>query len=117
MAEPDRLRGLVDAGIALSSELSLDDLLKKLAETAASLTGGHYAALGVIDETGNGLERFVHTGIDAETVGRIGELPRGRGILGALITDARSLRLNAEGDQRAKDRIPGRDRPTARRLL
>ena len=60
MAEPDRLRGLVDAGIALSSELSLDDLLKKLVETAASLTGARYAALGVIDETGTGLERFVH---------------------------------------------------------
>jgi signal transduction histidine kinase len=98
MAEPDRLRGLVDAGIALSSELSLDDLLKKLAETAASLTGARYAALGVIDETGTGLERFVHTGIDSETVDRIGELPRGHGILGALITDARSLRLNAITD-------------------
>ena len=98
MHEPDRLRGLVDAGIALSSELSLDDLLKKLAETAASLTGARYAALGVIDESGTGLERFVHTGIDAETVDAIGELPRGNGILGALITDARSLRLTAITD-------------------
>jgi len=98
MPEPDRLRGLVDAGIALSSELSLDDLLKKLAETAASLTGARYAALGVIDESGTGLERFVHTGIDAETVDAIGELPRGNGILGALITDARSLRLTAITD-------------------
>jgi signal transduction histidine kinase len=98
MPETDRLRGLVDAGIALSSELSLDDLLQKLAETAAGLTGARYAALGVIDETGTGLERFLHTGIDAETVARIGELPRGRGILGALITDARSLRLNAITD-------------------
>jgi signal transduction histidine kinase len=98
MPEPDRLRGLVDAGIALSSELSLDDLLKKLAETAAGLTGARYAALGVIDESGTGLERFVHTGIDAETVDAIGELPRGNGILGALITDARSLRLTAITD-------------------
>jgi two-component system, NarL family, sensor histidine kinase DevS len=98
MPEPDRLRGLVDAGIALSSELSLDDLLKMLAETAVGLTGARYAALGVIDETGTGLERFLHTGIDAETVDRIGELPRGHGILGALITDARSLRLKAITD-------------------
>jgi len=98
MPESDRLRGLVDAGIALSSELSLDDLLQKLAETAASLTGARYAALGVIDETGTELERFLHTGIDAETVDRIGELPRGRGILGALITDARPFRLNAITD-------------------
>ena len=98
MPEPDRLRGLVDAGIALSSELSLDDLLKKLAETAAGLTGARYAALGVIDDTGTGLERFVHTGIDTETVDAIGDLPRGHGILGALITDARSLRLKTITD-------------------
>ncbi|MGH3070709.1 MAG: GAF domain-containing sensor histidine kinase [Gaiellaceae bacterium] len=98
MPDTDRLRGLVDAGIALSSELSLDDLLQKLVETAAALTGARYAALGVINETGTGLERFLHTGIDAETVATIGDLPRGRGILGALITDARSLRLEAIAD-------------------
>ena len=98
MRQTDRLRGLVDAGIALSSELSLDDLLQKLAETAAALTGARYAALGVIDQSGTGLERFVHTGIDPETVAKIGDLPRGRGILGALITDARSLRLESISD-------------------
>ena len=98
----DRLKGLVNAGIALSSELSLDDLLQKLAETAAGLTGAQYAALGVINEKGTGLERFLHTGIDAESVTRIGQLPRGRGILGALITDARSLRLESiSGDPRS----------------
>ena len=98
MPETDRLRGLVAAGIALSSELSLDDLLQKLVETAAALTGARYAALGVINETGTGLERFLHTGIDPEKVAKIGELPRGRGILGALITDARSLRLESIAD-------------------
>ncbi len=98
MPEANRLRGLVAAGIALSSELSLDDLLRKLAETAADLTGARYAALGVIDPSGTGLERFVHTGIDAETVAKIGEFPRGRGILGALIADARPLRLEAITD-------------------
>ncbi|MEO8291016.1 MAG: GAF domain-containing protein [Gaiellaceae bacterium] len=98
MPETDRLRGLVAAGIALSSELSLDDLLQKLVETAAALTGARYAALGVIDQSGTALERFVHTGVDAETVAKIGDLPRGRGILGALITDARSLRLESIAD-------------------
>ena len=97
-AEADRLRGLVEAGIALSSELSLDDLLQKLAETAAALTGARYAALGVIDQSGTALERFLHTGVDAETAARIGSLPRGRGILGALITDARPLRLESIAD-------------------
>jgi len=94
----DRLRVLVDAGIALSSELSLDALLQQLVETAAQLTGAKYAALGVIDQAGTGLERFLATGIDAETHAAIGDLPRGRGILGALIRDAAPLRLHDLGD-------------------
>jgi len=89
---------LVDAGIALSSELSLDALLQQLVETAAQLTGARYAALGVIDQTGTGLERFLTTGIDAETHAAIGELPKGRGILGVLIREATPLRLEALGD-------------------
>ena len=94
----DRLRVLVDAGIALSSELSLDALLQQLVETAAQLTGAQYAALGVIDRTGQGLERFLTTGIDPETHAAIGDLPRGRGILGVLIRDAEPLRLHELGD-------------------
>jgi signal transduction histidine kinase len=90
----DRLRVLVDAGIALSSELSLDALLQRIVETAAELTGARYAALGVIDKTGQALERFLTTGIDAETHAAIGDLPRGRGILGVLIRDAQPLRLH-----------------------
>jgi signal transduction histidine kinase len=94
----DRLRVLVDAGIALSSELSLDALLQQLVETAAQLTGAQYAALGVIDHTGTGLERFLTTGIDAETHAAIGDLPKGRGILGVLIREARPLRLGNLAD-------------------
>jgi signal transduction histidine kinase len=89
----DRLRVLVDTGIALSSELSLDALLQQLVEKAALLTGARYAALGVIDQTGTALERFLTTGIDAETHAAIGDLPKGRGILGVLIRDAAPLRL------------------------
>jgi signal transduction histidine kinase len=89
---------LVDAGIALSSELSLDALLQRLVETAAELTGARYAALGVIDKAGQGLERFLTTGIDAETHAAIGDLPRGRGLLGVLIRDAQTLRLHDIAD-------------------
>ena len=89
----DRLRALVDAGIALSSELSLDALLQQLVETAAQLTDARYSALGVIDQSGVGLERFLTHGIDAKTHAAIGDLPRGRGILGVLIRDAKPLRL------------------------
>jgi signal transduction histidine kinase len=94
----DRLRALIDAGTAFNAELSLDALLLKLAETAAELTDARYAALGVIDASGRGLERFVHTGLSEEQARAIGHLPRGHGILGALITDARSLRLEAITD-------------------
>jgi signal transduction histidine kinase len=89
----DRLRLLLDAGIALNSELSLDALLQRLVETAATLTGARFAALGVIDRSGRTLERFLTTGIDAETHAAIGELPRGRGILGVLIREAQPLML------------------------
>ncbi|MGH3264404.1 MAG: histidine kinase, partial [Trebonia sp.] len=78
----DRLRALVRAGIALSSERSLDVLLTRLVETATELTGARYAALGVIDRSGEQLERFITTGIDETQIKEIGDLPRGRGILG-----------------------------------
>jgi two-component system, NarL family, sensor histidine kinase DevS len=93
-AAQERLRALVESGIALSSELSLDAVLQKLVETAASLTGAKYAALGVIDASGTRLERFLTTGVDAETQAAIGDLPTGRGILGVLIRDASPLRLH-----------------------
>jgi signal transduction histidine kinase len=93
-----RLRVLVNAGIALSSELSLDALLQRIVETAAEITGAHYAALGVIDRTGQALERFLTTGIDADTHAAIGDLPHGRGILGVLIRDAQPLRLHEIAD-------------------
>ncbi len=80
----DRMRALLDAGIAISSQLSLDSLLQKLTETAAELTEARYAALGVIDPSGRELERFLTHGIDPETHTAIGDLPRGRGILGVL---------------------------------
>jgi signal transduction histidine kinase len=95
MEERERsFRGLVEAGIALSSELTLDGLLQRLVETAAELTGARYAALGVIDASGQELERFLTHGIGPETHAAIGDPPRGRGILGVLIRDARPLRLH-----------------------
>jgi signal transduction histidine kinase len=91
--EQDRLRAVVDAAIAVTSELSIDAVLQRIVEAAARLTGARYAALGVIDQRGTGLENFVTTGLDEETIRRIGDVPRGRGILGVLIRDAKPLRL------------------------
>jgi len=89
-----RLRALVDAGMALTAELSLDAVLQRLVETAAELTGARYAALGVIDAAGGRLERFLTHGVEPEVEAAIGERPLGRGILGVLVRDATPLRLH-----------------------
>jgi signal transduction histidine kinase len=96
--ERDLLHALVGAGIALGAARSLDELLLRLVETAAELTGARYAALGVIDREGVALERFVTTGLDPEQHRAIGDLPHGRGILGVLIHDAETLRLHDLSD-------------------
>src|SRR5918995_4405045 len=92
--ESDRLRTLVETGIAINSELSLDGVLERIVEAAADVTGAQYAALGVIDRAGTGLERFVTYGVSPEIQAEIGDPPHGRGILGVLIQDARPLRLH-----------------------
>jgi signal transduction histidine kinase len=90
----DRLRVLVETGIAINSELSLDGVLERIVEAAARVTDAHYAALGVIDRSGTGLERFVTHGMTDEVEKQIGDLPHGGGILGVLIRDAHNLRLH-----------------------
>ncbi|HXY17069.1 MAG TPA: GAF domain-containing protein [Gaiellaceae bacterium] len=89
-----RQRALIDAGIALSSELELDAVLARLTEAAAELTGARYSALGVLNSSRTELERFFAHGIDEAGRAAIGDLPRGRGILGVLVADARPLRLH-----------------------
>jgi signal transduction histidine kinase len=115
-AETDRLRTLVETGIAISSELSLDAVLERITAAAAGVTGAEYAALGVIDRAGTALERFVTHGIDAETQAAIGELPRGHGILGLLIRDARPLRLHDLGENSESVGFPP-DHPPMRTFL
>ena len=106
-----RLRALLEASMAIASDLSLDSLLQRLVTTAAELTGARYAALGVIDPSGLQLERFVTTGIDDATHRAIGELPRGRGILGALIQEATPLRLHDLAEDPASVGFPANHPP------
>ena len=106
--ETNRLRALVETGIAINSELSLDGVLERIVEAAARVTAARYAALGVIDPAGSGLERFVTYGIEPEVQTQIGDPPHGRGILGVLIHDARPLRLHdLTGDPRSVGFPPG----------
>jgi len=89
-----RLRALFEAGMALTSELSLDAVLERLLEAAAALTGARYAAIGVVEPGGTTLERFVTHGVEPKVELGIGERPQGRGILGLLVREARAIRLH-----------------------
>jgi signal transduction histidine kinase len=92
------LRRLVDTGQALVAHLDVDLILDELLGTAAELTGAGYAAIGVLDREGTGLERFLTLGIDADGREAIGDPPRGRGVLGILIDDPRPLRIDDVGE-------------------
>ena len=84
--------GLVEAGLALASELDLDALLQRIADLAREVVGARYGAVGVVGEDGL-LLRFVYSGIDQETADGIGDLPHGRGLLGVLLEGGRPMRM------------------------
>jgi two-component system sensor histidine kinase DevS len=88
----ERARRLVEAGLVLSSELSLPAVLQRIVELAADLTGARYGALGVLGRDGR-ITEFITTGVTPEQRAAIGHIPVGRGILGVLIEEARPLRL------------------------
>jgi signal transduction histidine kinase len=87
------LKRLLEVGRALVTNLDVESVLRQVLETGRELTEARYAALGILDERGQELERFLYIGIDEETRRLIGPLPRGRGVLGELIRDPRPLRL------------------------
>ena len=93
-----RLLRLLDVGQALVAELDIERLLYQVLAVARELTGARYAALGVLDDRRERLERFLTVGIDDATHAAIGELPRGNGILGVLISEPHPLRLHDVGE-------------------
>ena len=86
-------RRLIEAGMNLASELSLDAVLQRMVELAVELTDARYGALGVLAPDGASIQEFITVGITAEERTALGEPPRGHGLLGALIRDARPLRI------------------------
>lgn len=87
------LAPLLDAVLAVGSDLDLKDVLQRIVEAAVLLVGAEYGALGVLDERGVGLSQFITVGIDAAGVALIGAPPAGHGVLGELINHPRPLRL------------------------
>ena len=89
----ERLERLVITTSALIGEVSLEGVLTHVVEAAAELIGAHYAAIGLLAPDGRLLESFTTYGVDDELRARIGEPPRGHGILGLVIREARPIRI------------------------
>jgi two-component system, NarL family, sensor histidine kinase DevS len=106
-----RLAALLAAGRGLVAQLQIDAVLEELLRVACELTGARYAALGVLDDDRRLLARFVTRGIDAETHAAIGDLPRGRGVLGELIRDPHPLRLTDVSSHPASYGFPAHHPP------
>jgi two-component system sensor histidine kinase DevS len=91
-SSPDRKDSLIRAGLILAAELSLPVVLQRIVDLAAEVSDARYGALGVIDASGQ-ISEFITTGLTRQQRHALGPLPRGRGLLGALIRDARPIRV------------------------
>ncbi|MDX1890812.1 GAF domain-containing sensor histidine kinase [Mycolicibacterium sp. 050158] len=91
--ERDRVDGLVDAMLAVTSGLDLDGTLQTIVHTAIELVDARYGALGIRGHDHDLIE-FIYEGIDEDTRRQIGDLPQGRGVLGVLIDQPIPIRLN-----------------------
>ncbi len=92
-SEEPWIRRLLDVGRVLTTELDTGLVLDRVLEGAREITGARYAALGILNDEHTGLEQFLTSGVDEDTRRAIGDLPRGRGVLGALIENPAPLRL------------------------
>lgn len=84
---------LLEVGRSVMAELDQEVVLERVLETAREFTGARYAALGILNQRRTELDRFITSGVEEGERRLIGELPRGRGVLGVLIDDPRPLRL------------------------
>ena len=84
---------LVSAAQVFAEDLDVTAALQRIVAVARELVGAQYGALGVIGPNGR-LERFLHAGLSDEQVRLMGDPPSGKGILGAVITEGASIRLD-----------------------
>jgi len=89
----DRLDGLLEAMLVVTSGLELDQTLRTIVHTAIELVDARYGAVGVRGHD-HELVEFIYEGIDEEMREQIGHLPEGRGVLGVLIDDPKPIRLD-----------------------
>jgi signal transduction histidine kinase len=102
MASGDGDRRLIEAGMVLGSELSLDAVLQRIVELAVDLTDARYGALGVLTPDGRAIEDFITVGITPEQRAALGDPPVGHGLLGALTREPHPIRIpNIAADPRS----------------
>jgi signal transduction histidine kinase len=87
------LKAVSDAVLAVASQLSVDEVLQRLVDSARELAGAHYAALGIPDGEG-GFRRFLVSGMSDQLVAAMGPLPRTHGMLGAMLEGPRPYRTD-----------------------
>ncbi|MGZ4505808.1 MAG: GAF domain-containing protein [Blastococcus sp.] len=97
MGTQGRLRSLLRANQMFGGDLEVPAVLRHAAAAARELVGADYAAIGVLGPTG-GLTDFIHDGMDPDTVARMGHLPQGKGLLGAVLERPAALRLRHRTD-------------------
>jgi diguanylate cyclase (GGDEF)-like protein len=93
-----RLGALVRTNLTLTQEADPTALLHALLEAARDLAGARYAALEVLSTDGTHIDAFLHAGMSQPVIDAIGGLPQGRGVLGAVLTDRRPIRLRNLAD-------------------
>lgn len=91
------IRAVLHVAESVLAELDVEVVLNRVLAAARDLTCARYAAVGVLDESRTELERFITSGLDKTVRNRIGDLPRGRGVLGELIVNPAPLRLDDVG--------------------
>jgi len=87
----ERLVALETATRAIAGELDIDRVLQLIVDRVRALIGARYAALGITDARGR-IERFLTSGIEPTERAAIGDVPRGRGMLGLIIREGRTVR-------------------------
>jgi len=114
--DPRRLHALIDAMLLIETDADLHDLLQIIIEAAAQLVGARFGALGVVTSDGETLSQFITYGIDEEARDLIGQLPRGRGLLGELIRHPESLRVDHIAEHARSVGFPAHHPPMERFL-
>ncbi|MGO8960444.1 MAG: GAF domain-containing protein [Streptosporangiaceae bacterium] len=105
LATRDRVNALFEAVVAVGANLDIEVVLRGIVESAITLVDARYGAMGVIGEGGR-LGEFIPVGLTEQEIAQIHHWPEGRGLLGALITDPKPLRIADLGSHQLSAGFP-----------